>query len=550
MYTDHAACTSLLKTARPSGKLARWALTIQEMDLTIRHRPGKKNTNADALSRNPAGQVGVVQASAEKAGNVSEVEGDGAELLSEEVKQNAETDGTLATTDPDNVEPTPGKLRAIRDLQLQDPKLMYRYLESGQLPGEQDSKRVVLESCHYDIIKGVLYYEPPTVPGQLCIVVPESLKRSILQEAHCTNLAGHFAFQKVYDRICRHYRWKGLRSDVHKFCRSCLVCSSRRGPGRPLCPPLTPIPVGGLFHRVGIDVLQLPVTRNGNRYVICFLDYLTKWVEAFPASNQQAETIALLFVDNVVCKHGVPDELLSDRGSNFLSELLQSVCDILDVKKINTSGYHPQTDGLVEKFNSTLISLISKCCEISDHDWDEHLQMLLFAYRSSVQVSTQESPFFLLYGRDPRLPTETTLSGAVSPYLVDISDYQTELVRRMSTAWSVAKEQIENAQQRQKKQYDRYAKDPKIQIGDRVMVHMPGELQVKEHKLVRPFHEPYRVLKATPNNVVVVLIYKPRDSSIFVALNRVRLCYPEQPEELGVGPGESQEKQEKGFEVQ
>ena len=173
-------------------------------------------------------------------------------------------------------------------------------------------------------------------------------------------------------------------------------------------------------------------------------------------------------------------------GSNFLSELNRSMCDVLGVKKINTSGYHPQTDGLVEKFNSTLISLISKCCVISDYDWDEHLQMLLFAYRSSMQASTQESPFFLLYGRDPRLPTETALSGAVSPYLVDISDYQTELVRRMSTAWSVAKEQIENAQQRRKKQYDRHAKDPKLQIGDRVMVHMPGELQVKEHKLVRP----------------------------------------------------------------
>ena len=133
------------------------------------------------------------------------------------------------------------------------------------------------------------------------------------------------------------------------------------------------------------------------------------------------------------------------------------MCDVLGVKKINTLGYHSQTDGLMEKFNSTLISLISKSCEISDHDWDENLQMLLFAYRLSVQTSTQESPLFLLYGRDPRLPTETALSGAVSPYLVDISDYQTELVQRMSTAWSVAKEQIKNAQQRQKKQYDRHA---------------------------------------------------------------------------------------------
>ena len=192
----------------------------------------------------------------------------------------------------------------------------------------------------------------------------------------------------------------------------------------------------------------------------------------------------------------------------------------------------------MEKFNSTLISLISKCCEISDHDWDEHLQMLLFAYRSSVQASTQESPFFLLYGSDTRLPTETALSGAVSPYLVDISDYQTELVRRMSTAWSVAKEQIENAQQRQKKQYDRHAKDPKIQIGDRVMVHMPGELQVKEHKLVCPFHGPYRVLKVHQTMLKwCLLISQETDQSLWLS-TECDCVIQNNLRKLGLGPGD------------
>ena len=87
---------------------------------------------------------------------------------------------------------------------------------------------------------------------------------------------------------------------------------------------------------------------------------------------------------------------MSDRGSNFLSALVQGVCEVLGVKKVNTSGYHPQTDGLMERFNSTLITMISKCCETAEHDWDEHLQMLLFAYCSSVQGSTKESPLFLL----------------------------------------------------------------------------------------------------------------------------------------------------------
>ena len=115
-------------------------------------------------------------------------------------------------------------------------------------------------------------------------------------------------------------------------------------------------------------MLQLPLTANGNCYVVCFVDYLTKWVEAFAVPDQRADTFAKLFVEHVVCRHGVPEELLSDRGANFLSEVIKGVCEILRVKKINTSGYQPQTDGLVEKFNSTLINIVAKCCTVKQHD--------------------------------------------------------------------------------------------------------------------------------------------------------------------------------------
>ena len=227
-----------------------------------------------------------------------------------------------------------------------------------------------------------------------------------------------------------------MRADVYHYCRRCPVCTSRKGTGKPIRPPLSPIPVGGPFHRVGVDVLQLPLTTSDNRYVVCFLDYLTKWVEAFAIPDQRAETIARLFIENVVCRHGIPEELLC---TNFMSDLIQGICDQLGVKKVNTSGYHPQTDGLVEKFNSTLIEMVSKCCKVANHDWDQYLPHLLFAYRSSVQESTRESPFFLLYGRDPRLPTETTLSQPVSPYTVDLEDYRSDLASRMTQAWAIAK---------------------------------------------------------------------------------------------------------------
>ena len=510
VYTDHSACTSLLNSPRPSGKLARWALTIQEMDLVIKHRSGKSNSNADALSRNPVSRMNAV----------------------ETLVVDAEYDMSIPRPESEG-------MKKIKSSQREDPdvKALCDYVEKQVLPtDEKVARRIVLESEHYEVIQGVLHYEPSAFPGRLCVVVPRSLRDTLLQEGHASCFAGHLSTKKVYDRLRRHYWWKGMRADVHKFCRKCLVCASRKGPGHAVRPPLVPIPVGGPFHRLGVDVLQLPVTHSGNRYVVCFLDYLTKWAEAFAVPDQRAETIARLFVENVVCRHGIPEQLLSDRGTNFLSDLIKSVCDILGVKKINTSGYHPQTDGLVEKFNSTLTNMIAKCCDIQKRDWDEHLPYLLFAYRSMVQESTCESPFCLLYGRDPRVPTETVLSAPSSIYAVDIDDYKSEMMTKMSRAWEVARSKIEGAQNSQKIQYDHHAKKSEVRAGDRVMVFMPSEVQGKERKLARPYHGPYRVLKATPTNVEVTLIDCPEDPSIFVSLSRVRRCYDEMDDVSWTGP--------------
>ena len=112
---------------------------------------------------------------------------------------------------------------------------------------------------------------------------------------------------------------------------------------------MTPIPVSGPFDRVGVDVIQFPLTARGNRYAIVFVDYLTKWPEVFPAPDQTAVTIAKLLVEQIVSQHGVPVELLSDRGKPFLSGLMEEVEGLLGIHRVNMTAYHPQTDGLVER---------------------------------------------------------------------------------------------------------------------------------------------------------------------------------------------------------
>ena len=505
VMTDHSACTSLLNASKPSAKLARWAMIVQEFDLTIRHRSGKTNTHADALSRNPV------------------VEGE--EVSCVRVVQ------TLDSA-------TERKQAELVEEQEKDPDIsaLIQFVLKGVIPESKTlAKRLALECSQYDLIDGVLYHENPNHPGEWRIVVPMALREGLLKEMHGGRFSGHFAWKKTYCTMRKRYWWKGMCGDVERFCKSCIECVSRKGLGRAVTPPLTNIPVGGPFNRMGVDVLQLPVTESGNKYVVVFCDYLTKWVEAFAVSNQSAETIARLLVEEIFCRHGAPEELLSDRGANFLSELISEICKLLEIKKINTSGYHPQTNGLVEKFNSTLIAMISKVAESSGKDWDKHLPFLLFAYRVAVHDSTKESPFYLLYGRDPRIPSESVLCQQTSPYLVDVADYQHELTDCLTTAWGLAKQYIKGAQDRQKQEYDKRAKDHQFKAGDRVMVHMPAAVTGKAWKLARPYHGPYRVLSVTPTNVEARLVDEVDAESIFVAVNRVRPCRPELPDTSWTG---------------
>ena len=302
-----------------------------------------------------------------------------------------------------------------------------------------------------------------------------------------------------------------MRSDITTWCRACVTCASRHV-GRAVKPPLTPIPVSGPFDRLGVDVIQFPKSFNENQYAVVFVDYLTKWPEVFATPDQTSLTIARLLVEHVVCRHGVPVELLSDRGKAFLSKLMHEVYQLMGIQKTNTTAYHPQTDGLVERFNRTLTDMLAKTVEAQGHDWDERLPYVLFAYRASLQESTKESPLFLLYGRDPRLPTEQAMSPKPSRRYVELDDYKSELTVGLTDAWDLAREQVQKAQRRQKHQHDRHARDPGFSIGDRVFVYM---------QVCKAIPGPYRITAMFENGAEVKPIDKPNTGTIRVALNRL-----------------------------
>ena len=161
-----------------------------------------------------------------------------------------------------------------------------------------------------------------------------------------------------------------MRKFVAEWCQSCLTCRSRHA-GHPTIAPMTPIPIGGPFQKLGVDVLKLPQSYSGKKYAIVFMDYLTKWPEVFATINQEALTIAKLIAERIVPVHGVPQELLSDRGSNFLSKLIYELYWLLGKHKVITCAYHPRTDGMIERFNRTLLNMLAKSAEADPRNWDK-----------------------------------------------------------------------------------------------------------------------------------------------------------------------------------
>ena len=191
--------------------------------------------------------------------------------------------------------------------------------------------------------------------------------------------------------------------------------------------------------------------------------------------DQSSATIARLLVEEVVSRHGVPSEILSDRGKSFLSGLMKEVEALLGYRKVNTTAYHPQTDGLVERYNQTLTAMLAMSVHKGGPEWDELLPYVLFAYRASQQASTRESPFYLLYGRDPRLPVPDALTPQKTRTTIHLKEYGLNLHARLTTAWELAWQCVTKAQKWQKTSYDRGAKDPVFREGERLQTGRGGD---------------------------------------------------------------------------
>ena len=270
--------------------------------------------------------------------------------------------------------------------------------------------------------------------------------------------------------------------------------------------------------------MDLPCTESGNKHVVVFQVMFTKWPMVYAVPDQKIERITKLLCEEIVPFFGVPEALLSDRGTNLLSHLMLGICKSLGITKLNTTSYHPECDGMVERFNRTLKAMLRKRAAQYGIQWDKHLPAVLWAYRNTPHDTTGEKPSFLLFGWDCKSPSEAAMLPPDGAQPTAVDDYRQELIQSLSTARQNALQNIGRSQKKYKKQYDRRSDLYKYQVGDWVLIRYPHEETGKFRKLSRPWHGPYRITSCDNTGVSAVKVYFPREDAVKVHQTRVKPC--------------------------
>ncbi|KAM4549940.1 uncharacterized protein V3H82_019144 [Fundulus diaphanus] len=328
------------------------------------------------------------------------------------------------------------------------------------------------------------------------LVVPSSCRQRIMHLAHTVPWAGHLGRNKTYMRIASRFYWPSMYSDVQTYCKTCPTCQKTCFVRQSDRACLQPLPVISTpFRRIAMDIVG-PLVRSsgGYQYILVISDYATRFPEAFPLRTVTAPAVLRCLVQ-LFSRVGVPDEIVTDQGTNFSSRLMQLFHRQLGISAIKTTPYHPQTDGLVERFNQTLKKMLQKFVDDTGRDWDQWLPFVLFAYREVPQASTGFSPFELLYGWDVQGPLDLLLKAWEAPTMAtgdrSVVQFVLEMRERLAKYREEAEVNMREAQQTQKAWYDRQARHRELQPGQRVLLLLPSSTS----KLLAKWQGPYTVLR-------------------------------------------------------
>lgn len=296
---------------------------------------------------------------------------------------------------------------------------------------------------------------------------PEDITR-VLPENHESPFGGQQGITRTTKRIKQTYYWPTITKDTTEYIRKCESCQKIKSSKNTKIPLKITTTSRTPFERVALDIVgPLPISHDNNKYILTFQDDLTKFSEAIAVPNAEANTIARMLIERIVCRFGIPDSILTDQGSNFLSNLFKEVCKILKTRKLQTTPYHPQTNGALERSHKTLAEYLRHYVNQDPLTWDTWLPYSIFVYNTTPHTSTTYSPHELLYGYPAKIPSSLNKNPQIS---YNYDNYANELKARLQHGYKIAREQLQDKKQKTKIQYDKKSKIKLFNVGDKVLI--------------------------------------------------------------------------------
>lgn len=306
------------------------------------------------------------------------------------------------------------------------------------------------------------------------IVVPSQFQRQILNLSHDDSFSGHFGVWKTFRRLAKCFWWPGMKSSVKQYVKECPVCQVVGKPNQKVVKaPLYPIPaIGEPFNELVVDIVgPLPKTKTGFIYLLTVMDRASRFPEAIPMKKITSKAV----FDQLVIffsRYGIPRKIQTDCGTNFTSKEFRSKCADLAILHTTSVPYHPESQGVVERFHQTLKSILRRFCYEHGEEWDKGLPFALFALRSHPNSSTGVAPFELVFGHKIRGPLEILYEVLESDQMkeTNVGEFVDNLRGKLSSAWKFARENLASSQAAMKINYDKKTRARSFEPGELVLV--------------------------------------------------------------------------------
>ena len=419
IYTDHVALKHIKTQKTVNQRLARWLDFLSQFDFDIEYTAGKENVVADALSR-----------------------------------------------------------LELNNIESSDwPQGLKRYLLEGKIDDSYIpyQRKIINKSKNFSIDDDILYFHDGMVKTPF---IPFEKRLELVRELH--EGLGHLGVDGTANLLKARGWWPGWRGDIKQWVPSCAICQRNNPSTTGITEHFHPIPPTNPFMRWGIDFIgRLPLTKRGNKWIIVAVDHCTRWPVAQAVPEATSKAVANFIYEQIFMQFGTPDEILSDRGANFLAESLKEYLKIVGTKHLKTSGYHPRTNGLTERFNGLLAGIIRKYACESPLSWDLYLHQALFSCRVRIHSTTGVSPFYLVYGVDPKLPGDS-LNPQLSLENQDeevAEQWRIQQINKMKLERDEAIERYKRQQEAAKKWSEEIVTKERYEVGD--LVYLRKESRTK-----------------------------------------------------------------------